>query len=92
MEWYEITVHTDTKGVDPVGALLMDFGIDSFITEDRLDFAAFLNDTSVYWDYIDEDLVREKSSGESRLKFYLDDVPETKETIRALEEALRDKL
>ncbi len=90
MEWYEITVHTDTKGVDPVGALLMDFGIDSFITEDRLDFAAFLNDTSVYWDYIDEDLVREKSSGESRLKFYLDDVPETKETIRALEEALRD--
>lgn len=73
MDWKEVTIYTTTAGVEPVAALLEDNGVEGYVLEDAADFEEFLQDTEIYWDYVDEDLVREKRAQETCLKIYLSD-------------------
>ena len=73
MDWKEVTIYTTTAGIGPVEALLEDNGVEGYVLEDAADFEAFLQDTEIYWDYVDEDLVREKRAAETCLKIYLSD-------------------
>ena len=68
MDWKEVTIYTTTAGIGPVEALLEDNGVEGYVLEDAADFEAFLQDTEIYWDYVDEDLVREKRAQETCLK------------------------
>ena len=68
MDWKEVTIYTTTAGVEPVAALLEDNGVEGYVLEDAADFEEFLQDTEIYWDYVDEDLVREKRAQETCLK------------------------
>ena len=60
MDWKEVTIYTTTAGIGPVEALLEEHGVEGYVLEDAADFEEFLKDTEIYWDYVDEDLVREK--------------------------------
>ena len=71
MDWREVTIYTTTEGIGPVEALLEDNGVEGYVLEDAADFEEFLKDTEIYWDYVDEDLVREKRAQETCLKIYL---------------------
>ncbi len=73
MDWKEVTIYTTTEGIEPVAALLEDNGVESYVLEDAEDFRSFMKDTEIYWDYLDEELVREKTTQETCLKFYLSD-------------------
>ena len=73
MDWKEVTIYTTTAGIGPVEALLEDNGVQGYVLEDAADFEEFLQDTEIYWDYVDEDLVREKRAQETCLKIYLSD-------------------
>lgn len=73
MDWREVTIYTTTEGIGPVEALLEDNGVEGYVLEDAADFEEFLKDTEIYWDYVDEDLVREKRAQETCLKIYLPD-------------------
>ena len=73
MDWREVTIYTTTAGIGPVEAVLEDNGIEGYVLEDAADFEEFLKDTEIYWDYVDEDLVREKRAQETCLKIYLSD-------------------
>ena len=73
MDWKEVTIYTTTAGIGPVEALLEDQGVEGYVLEDAEDFEEFLQDTEIYWDYVDEDLVREKRAQETCLKIYLSD-------------------
>lgn len=73
--WTEVTVWTSTAGIDAVTGMLMDLGIDGFVIEDARDFADFLQDTEIYWDYVDEDLAQEKTNAETNVKIYIEDSP-----------------
>ena len=73
MDWKEVTIYTTTAGIGPVEALLEDQGVEGYVLEDAADFEEFLQDTEIYWDYVDEDLVREKRAQETCLKIYLSD-------------------
>ncbi len=73
MDWKEVTIYTTTAGVEPVAALLEAGGVEGYVLEDAADFEEFLKDTEIYWDYVDEDLVREKTTQETCLKIYLSD-------------------
>ena len=73
--WTEVTIWTSTTGIDVVTGMLMDLGIDGFVIEDSQDFADFLQDTEIYWDYVDEDLAKEKSDAETNIKIYVEDSP-----------------
>ena len=73
MDWREVTIYTTTAGIGPVEAVLEDNGIEGYVLEDAADFEEFLKDTEIYWDYVDEELVREKRAQETCLKIYLSD-------------------
>ena len=65
MDWREVPIFTTTEGIGPVEAVLEDNGIEGYVLEDAADFEEFLKDTEIYWDYVDEDLVREKRAQET---------------------------
>ena len=71
MEWLELKIDTSPSGLDAVTALLEQQGITSVIIDDEADFKDFLEHNRQYWDYVDEDLLREKA-GVSRVTFYLE--------------------
>ena len=71
MEWLELKIDTSPSGLDAVTALLEEQGITGVIIDDEGDFKDFLEHNRQYWDYVDEDLLREKA-GVSRVTFYLE--------------------
>lgn len=73
--WTEVTIWTSTAGIDAVTGMLMDLGINGFVIEDAQDFADFLQDTELYWDYVDETLAKEKQDAETNIKIYVEDSP-----------------
>lgn len=87
MNWLELHINTNHKGLDPVTALLSSLGIDSVVIDDETDFQEFLENNHQYWDYVDEDLEKQMA-GKSRITFYLEDAPEAGETVTAVRIAL----
>jgi len=71
MEWLEITVDTSPAGIEPVSGLLESLGITELVIDDEHDFESFLENNRQYWDYVDEELARQKR-GVSRVTFYLE--------------------
>ena len=87
--WTEVTIWTSAAGIDAVTGMLMDLGIDGFVIEDAQDFADFLQDTELYWDYVDEDLAKQKSSAETNVKIYIEDSPAGAELLAQVHAGLR---
>ena len=85
MDWKEVAIYTTTAGIGPVEAVLDDNGIEGYVLEDAADFEEFLKDTEVYWDYVDEDLVREKRAQETYLPDNEDGAKQYADLCRALE-------
>ena len=70
MKWLELCIDTARAGIEPVSALLGDYGVDSLMIDDEEDFRDFLENNRQYWDYVDEALLAEKR-GKCRVTFYL---------------------
>lgn len=90
-DWKEVTVYTTTAGIEPIAALLEANGIEGYVIEDAADFAAFLQSTAVYWDYMDEDLMQQKSTQETCLKFYLPENDTGAAQLATIEAALQEQ-
>lgn len=86
--WTEVTIWTTSAGIDAVTGMLMDLGIDGFVIEDAQDFADFLKDTEIYWDYVDEELSKEKQEAETNVKIYVEDGPEGAELLAQVDAGL----
>ena len=71
MEWLELKIDTSPSGLDAVTELLERQGITGVMIDDEGDFKDFLEHNRQYWDYVDEELLREKA-GVSRVTFYLE--------------------
>ena len=61
MEWLELKIDTSPSGLDAVTELLEQQGITGVIIDDEADFKDFLEHNKQYWDYVDEELLREPS-------------------------------
>ena len=90
MDWKEVAIYTTTAGIGPVEGVLDAQGIEGYVLEDAADFEEFLKDTEIYWDYVDEALVREKRAQETCLKIYLPDSAEGAKQYAALCAALEN--
>lgn len=88
MEFTEVIIATSTAGIDPVADALDRVGIEGYVLEDAADFQEFLQDTEIYWDYVDETLVRERTTSETRITIYLEKNEESKRQFAALQEQL----
>lgn len=72
MNWLEITIYTTTEGIEPVCGNLYQLGITGLEIEDETDFKEFLEENHQFWDYVDEDLLKEKNK-ETCVKAYVSD-------------------
>ena len=72
MDWIKVTIYTSSEGIEPVSGRLYDTGITGIEIEDEQDFKDFLENNHQYWDYVDEELIRQKE-GETRVSAYVSD-------------------
>jgi len=82
MDWIQVTIYTTAEGIEPVSGRLLQLGITGIEIEDEADFKEFLENNRQSWDYVDEDLLKEKE-GETCVKTYISsDDPEMLSMIR----------
>ncbi len=87
MNWIEVDIFTSSQGVEPLTGLLLGYGINGFVIKDSEDFNAFLEDKSVNWDYIDDDLMGLKSC-ETTVTVYLPENAQGLENLEAIKSEL----
>ena len=70
MDWFEVTIKTETPAVDALCAMLTDHGVKGFSIQDKESFQEFLDDKDGKWDYIEEDLMG-LANCDTTVTFYL---------------------
>lgn len=88
MDWIEVTIFTSTMGIEPVANVLESLGIEGYALEDAADFEDFLQDTEIYWDYVDQDLCERLRGQETKLKIYVEDSDDGHAQIDVLSQRL----
>lgn len=89
MEWIQVTIFTTTEGIEPVTGRLYQLGIAGVEIEDESEFNEHLELNRQYWDYVDDEL-REKMSGETRIKIYLSNNACGNESLLNVKASLED--
>ena len=87
MDWLELKIDVAAAGIDPVTALLEEQGVTGVIIDDQRDFQDFMAHNQAYWDYVDEQLVKEKENL-SRVTFYVENSTAGYGTIAAVRIAM----
>lgn len=88
MNWLEITIYTTTEGIDPVCGNLYQLGITGLEIEDETDFKEFLEENHQFWDYVDEDLLKEKNK-ETCVKAYVSDNASGHEMLMSIKASMK---
>lgn len=89
MDFIEIALDTTTEGLEIVSGLLYQHGLTGLMIEDALDFQEFLKNPNREWDYIEEELVREKAEIHSRITFFVTDNGAGLEQFSAIKSSLK---
>lgn len=71
MEWIQVSIDTKHEGIETLTTALEDIGIRGFEIEDPSDFSEFMQAEFPYRDYVDEDLIREKTDAPVKVKIYV---------------------
>ena len=87
MDWLELKIDTAPAGIDPVTEMLTEHGVTGVIIDDQRDFQDFMAHNQAYWDYVDEDLVKEKENL-CRVTFYVENSPAGYGAIAAIRMAM----
>ena len=83
MDWIQITIYTTSEGIEAVSGRLLQLGIYGIEIVDEKDFKDFLEENKSIWDYVDDDLIKEKE-GETCIKTYISATdPDTLSAIKA---------
>ena len=88
MNWAEVSIETSTQGIEILTGFLMVHGVNCVMIEDADDFNAFLNDTTIHWDYVDEELMKMQHCT-TKIKFYLADNPQGFEILNQIKADLQ---
>lgn len=83
MKYIEVIIETPEQDIDRRCDELTALGCSGFIIENENDFKGFLEENHQYWDYVDAEL-EDRFSGLSRIKCYLEDSGEGRETLEAI--------
>lgn len=70
MNWLRTDIITSTEGIEPVCGALLELGITGTEITDKEDFKDFLEHNRKYWDYVDEELEKLKTS-DTKITVYL---------------------
>ena len=89
MNWIRVSIYTTSEGIEPVSGRLYQLGIAGLEIEDEQDFKDFLENNKQYWDYVDDDLIKEKE-GETQVKTYVSDDASGRELLLAIKSTLQE--
>ena len=89
MNWIEVHIDTRPDRLDDLCARLEAAGVTGLVIDDEADFKDFLENNHQYWDYVDDELLREKK-GLCRVTFYLSDDAEGEKQLRDAQALLAD--
>lgn len=89
MNWIQATIYTTTAGIEPLSGILYQLGINGIEIEDEADFKEFLENNRQYWDYVDDELIREKEK-ETCVKIYVSDNISGHEMLTLVKSAVAD--
>ena len=89
MNWIEVHIDTRPDRLDDLCARLEAAGVTGLVIDDEADFKDFLENNHQYWDYVDDELLREKK-GLCRVTVYLSDDAEGEKQLRDAEALLAD--
>ena len=89
MNWIEVHIDTRPDRLDDLCARLEAADVTGLVIDDEADFKDFLENNHQYWDYVDDELLREKK-GLCRVTFYLSDDAEGEKQLRDAEALLAD--
>lgn len=81
MDWIKVRIFRKKEELEMAQGFLLDLGIEGWEMENDGDIEDYLQDSSVYWDYIDEALTR-RDKGPTAISLYL---PEDKKGYAQLE-------
>lgn len=70
--WLEIILDAKAEELDELCACLIANGVPGLAVEEEGEFQRFLEENRQYWDYVDDELLRQMK-GVSRVKFYVTD-------------------
>lgn len=83
MDWIKVSVFTTSEGIEPLSGRLYALGITGLEIEDEKDFKDFLENNKQYWDYVDDELIKEKE-GETKVNAYVSDNVSGHEMLSAI--------
>ena len=83
MEWIILKIFTSNEGIETVCNMLYEMGITGVEIEDEQEFKEFLEENKKYWDYVDDELLKEKS-GETKVKIYIENNNDEKNIIEKI--------
>ena len=86
MRYIEVIVDTPPEALDQRCEEMAALGVGGFVIENEADFRDFLENNRQYWDYVDQELT-EQYAGVSRIKCYLTDDEDGRETLRRIRAA-----
>ena len=89
MDWIKVTIYTTSEGIDGVTGRLYQLGITGLEIEDEQDFKDFLENNHQYWDYVDEDLIKQKE-GETNVSCYVSDDLNGQELLAAIRSSMTE--
>lgn len=89
MDWLRVTVYTSSEGIEAVTGRLYQLGITGLEIEDEKDFKDFLENNTQYWDYVDDELIKEKEK-ETCVKAYVSDDINGRELLAAINGSMHE--
>ena len=89
MEWIEAFVQTSQEGLEIVAGALYGCGLTGLQIEDENDFQAFLDNPSRDWDYIEDDLVKQKKEKPTGITFFVRENVNGREQLAQIQCALQ---
>lgn len=87
MNWLRISIETTTQAIEALCAKMYSIGITGLEIEDANDFNDFLENSTPYWDYVDESLLFRKTSP-TYVKVYITDNITGHEQLSMINQAL----
>lgn len=89
MYWIEAVVTTTSAGIEPVAGRLLMNGITGYAVEDADEFNEFLEGEGVFFDYVEDDLLKLKDC-ETTVKFYVCENAQGMEILLAVKKSLEE--
>ena len=89
MDFLEVFIETSETGIEIASGVVYANGITGIMVEDARDFDEFMKDPNRQWDYIDDELMKQKLTQKNGITFFVTDNASGIETLNAIKADLK---